>query len=152
MKYYGAAGMVTEAFSDFVVGHGELWCAQLFNATLLKMGADSAFMDSRDVLVVTATSDGNSVDVEYEDSNAHLDRWAQKHGAPSVRPLKAMQTLFIIKCASSRHAFDRREASGLHEESRSISSVNTHWWTVARGNETLELTGAYTELGAYGWV
>jgi len=76
--------MVTEAFSDFVVGHGELWCAQLFNATLQKMGVNSAFMDSRDVLVVTATSDGNSVDVEYEDSNERLDRWAQKHGTPTV--------------------------------------------------------------------
>ena len=76
--------MVTEAFSDFVVGHGELWCAQLFNATLQKMGVNSAFMDSRDVLVVTATSDGNSVDVEYEESNERLDRWAQKHGAPTV--------------------------------------------------------------------
>ena len=81
-----AAGMVTEAFSDFVVGHGELWCAQLFSATLRKMGVDSAFMDSRDVLVVTATSDGNSVDVEYEDSNQRLDRWAQKHGSPAVSP------------------------------------------------------------------
>ena len=78
--------MVTEAFSDFVVGHGELWCAQLFDATLRKMGVNSKFMDTRDVLVVTATSDGNSVDVEYEDSNARLDRWAQKHGSPAVIP------------------------------------------------------------------
>lgn len=76
--------MVTEAFSDFVVGHGELWCAQLFDATLRKMGVNSRFMDTRDVLVVTATSDGNSVDVEYEDSNVRLDRWAQKHGSPAV--------------------------------------------------------------------
>lgn len=81
-----AAGMVTEAFSDFVVGHGELWCALLFNATLRSMGVDSAFMDSREVLVVTATTDGNSVDVEYEDSNQQLDRWAQKHGSPAVSP------------------------------------------------------------------
>ena len=82
-----AAGMVTEAFSNFVVGHGELWCAQLFDATLRKMGVDSKFMDTRDVLVVTATSDGNSVDVEYEDSNVRLDRWAQKYGSPMVIPL-----------------------------------------------------------------
>ena len=82
--YPFAAGMVTEAFSDFVVGHGELWCAQLFDATLRKMGVNSRFMDTRDVLVVTATSDGNSVDVEYEDSNARLDKWAQKNGSPTV--------------------------------------------------------------------
>lgn len=76
--------MVTEAFSDFVVGHGELWCAQLLNATLKKMGIRSAFMDTREVLVVTPTSDGNSVDVEYDASNDKLDAWAQKHGSPSV--------------------------------------------------------------------
>lgn len=78
--------MVADAFSDFVVGHGELWCAQLLTATLQKMGVPSAFMDTRDVLVVTPTSDGNSVDVDYEESNAHLDQWSQKHGCPSVSP------------------------------------------------------------------
>lgn len=78
--------MVTDAFSDFVVGHGELWCAQLLTATLKKMGISSAFMDTREVLVVTPTSDGNSVDVDYEESNARLDRWGQKHGSPSVSP------------------------------------------------------------------
>ena len=46
---HGAAGIVTEAFSDFVVGHGELWCAQLLNATLQRMGVASAFMDTRQV-------------------------------------------------------------------------------------------------------
>lgn len=30
--------MATEAFSDFVVGHGELWCAQLVAATCRKLG------------------------------------------------------------------------------------------------------------------
>jgi hypothetical protein len=134
--------MVTEAFSDFVVGHGELWCAQLFNATLRNLGADSAFMDSRDVLVVAATSDGNSVDVEYGESNARLDRWAQKHGAPSVNTLESNASPSIVIRISSSHAQDGMEASGLHVESRDTSSVNTHWWTVACGNETLELTGA----------
>ncbi len=76
--------MVTDAFSDFVVGHGELWCAQLLTATLQKMGVSSAFMDTREVLVVTPTSDGNSVDVDYEESNMRLNRWGQKHGPPSV--------------------------------------------------------------------
>jgi hypothetical protein len=44
-----AAGIVTEAFSDFVVGHGELWCAQLLSATLSRMGISCAFMDTRQV-------------------------------------------------------------------------------------------------------
>lgn len=46
------AGMATEAFTDFVVGHGELWCAQLLAATCKQMGADVAFMDTRHVLLV----------------------------------------------------------------------------------------------------
>ncbi len=47
-----AAGMATDAFADFVVGHGELWCALLFAAACRVQGGDSAFMDTRDVLVV----------------------------------------------------------------------------------------------------
>ncbi len=45
--------MATEAFSDFVVGHGELWCALLFTAACRVQGGDAAFMDTRDVLVVS---------------------------------------------------------------------------------------------------
>ena len=63
-----AAGMATDAFEEFVVGHGELWCAQLTAAKCRQLGADCTFMDTRDVLVVTPTSDGNSVDVQYEAS------------------------------------------------------------------------------------
>ena len=47
-----AAGMATEQFTDFVVGHGELWCAQLFAASCRQQGARAQFMDARDVLVV----------------------------------------------------------------------------------------------------
>ena len=61
-----AAGMATDAFEEFVVGHGELWCAQLTAARCRQLGADCVFLDARDVLVVTPTADGNSVDVQYE--------------------------------------------------------------------------------------
>ena len=75
--------MVTDAFSDFVVGHGELWCAQLFASTVRQRGVSCHFMDTREVLVVTSP-DGKIVDVEYAESDARLDKWAQKHGAPEV--------------------------------------------------------------------
>jgi bifunctional aspartokinase / homoserine dehydrogenase 1 len=88
-----AAGMATESFSDYVVGHGELWCAQLFAATCQKLGGDAIFMDTRDVLVVTPTSDGNAVDVQYEASNAKLDSWADNHGVPKI----IVSTGFIAK-------------------------------------------------------
>ena len=48
MGYQRAAGMVTDAFSDYVVGHGELWCAQLFAATVRRLGTDCGFMDTRE--------------------------------------------------------------------------------------------------------
>ncbi|KAK9806380.1 hypothetical protein WJX72_012231 [[Myrmecia] bisecta] len=87
------AGMATEAFSDFVVGHGELWCAQLFAATVRNLQTECEFMDTRDVLVVTPTADGNAVDLDYDMSNLRLDRWAQKYGAPEV----IVATGFIAK-------------------------------------------------------
>lgn len=36
--------MATDAFEEFVVGHGELWCAMLTSAKCRQLGADCAFM------------------------------------------------------------------------------------------------------------
>ena len=88
-----AAGMATEAFTDFVVGHGELWSALLFSATVKALGHDCQFMDTREVLVVTPTSDGNSVDIQYDLSNDRLDAWVRNNGAPEV----IVATGFIAK-------------------------------------------------------
>ncbi len=85
--------MATEAFTDFVVGHGELWSALLFSATVKALGYDCQFMDTREVLVVTPTSDGNSVDIQYELSNDRLDAWVRKNGAPEI----IVATGFIAK-------------------------------------------------------
>ena len=78
-----AAGMVTEAFSDFVVGHGELWSAKLFSLYVQQQGINCQFMDTRNVMVVSSP-DGKIVDVEYTESDDKLDAWAQKHGVPDV--------------------------------------------------------------------
>jgi bifunctional aspartokinase / homoserine dehydrogenase 1 len=87
------AGMSTEAFEEFVVGHGELWCAQLTAAKCRQLGADAAFLDARQVLVVSPTSDGNSVDVLYEESNKNLDAWVARNGIPRI----IVATGFIAK-------------------------------------------------------
>jgi aspartokinase/homoserine dehydrogenase 1 len=76
--------MSTDAFADFVVGHGELWSAQLMAACIKQLGGDVRFMDTRDVLVVTPTSDGSSVDLQEDVSNTRLDQWFTKHGTPKV--------------------------------------------------------------------
>ena len=70
------AGLASGSFSDYVVGHGELWCARLFTAVLRARGVDAATLDAREVVIVTPTPDGASVDVEYEASEAALDAWA----------------------------------------------------------------------------
>lgn len=101
------AGMSTDAFEEFVVGHGELWCAQLLAAKCGQLGADAAFMDTRDILVVTPTSDGNSVDVQYDISNKKLDLWAAKHGTPSI----IIATGFIAKNPAGQATTLKRNGS-----------------------------------------
>jgi len=82
LKAMAIAGTSTQAFADFVVGHGELWTARLCAATIRCKGFDAQWIDARDVLVVTDADDG-SVDVDYERSNANLDKLFEDtgHGA-----------------------------------------------------------------------
>jgi len=55
--------------------------------------------------VVTPTADGNSVDVDYDASNARLDAWAGRHGVPAVRARWAGVALvcFEAPCARLQH-------------------------------------------------
>lgn len=104
-----AAGHATESFSDFVVGHGELWSAQMltyvikkvcfnkfagyYNLTNLKFennfslslqsGRPCTWMDARDVLVVNPTS-SNQVDPDFEESEKRLKKWFSHHSAETV--------------------------------------------------------------------
>lgn len=101
------AGMSTEAFEEFVVGHGELWCAQLTAAKCRQLGANAQFMDTRDILVVSPTSDGNTVDVHYELSNQKLDMWSATHGVPSI----IVATGFIAKNPAGQATTLKRNGS-----------------------------------------
>ena len=65
LKAMSIAGTSTQAFADFVVGHGELWTARLCAAAIRCKGFDAEWIDARDVLVVTDAEDGG-VDVDYE--------------------------------------------------------------------------------------
>ena len=85
--------MTTDAFADFVVGHGEIWSAQLCAATCRLQGADAIWMDTREVLIVTPTSDGASVDLNEEASNKNLDTWFRGHGNHQI----IVATGFIAK-------------------------------------------------------
>ena len=79
LKAMSIAGTSTQAFADFVVGHGELWTARLCAAAIRCKGFDAEWIDARDVLVVTDAEDGG-VDVDYERSNANLDKLFDERG------------------------------------------------------------------------
>jgi len=101
------AGMTTDAFADFVVGHGEIWSAQLYAATCRLQGADAIWMDTREVLIVTPTSDGASVDLNEEASNKNLDAWFRGHGNHQI----IVATGFIAKTPQGQATTLRRNGS-----------------------------------------
>ncbi|RYR23560.1 hypothetical protein Ahy_B03g068763 isoform A [Arachis hypogaea] len=80
------AGHATESFTDFVVGHGELWSAQMLSLVIRKLvtscfpsgteqnGVDCKWMDTREVLIVNPTS-SNQVDPDYSLSQQGLEKW-----------------------------------------------------------------------------
>ncbi|CAL9758153.1 unnamed protein product [Musa acuminata subsp. burmannicoides] len=77
------AGHATESFSDFVVGHGELWSAQMLSYTIKKHGKPCCWMDTRDVLIVNPTS-SNQVDPDYTESERRLGKWFVQQSADII--------------------------------------------------------------------
>eukprot|EP00271_Cylindrocystis_brebissonii_P004896 TRINITY_DN16821_c0_g1_i1.p1 TRINITY_DN16821_c0_g1~~TRINITY_DN16821_c0_g1_i1.p1 ORF type:complete len:958 (-),score=174.47 TRINITY_DN16821_c0_g1_i1:780-3653(-) len=78
------AGNATDTFSDFVVGHGELWSAQILAAAVRKeSGGPCAFLDARDVLVVSPSSP-TQVDPDYEVSGQKLEQWYERTSADCI--------------------------------------------------------------------
>ncbi|KAF3337652.1 bifunctional aspartokinase/homoserine dehydrogenase 1 [Carex littledalei] len=72
------AGHATESFSDFVVGHGELWSAQMLSYAINKLGQPCSWMDTRDVLIVNPTG-SDQVDPDYPKSEKKLKEWFSSH-------------------------------------------------------------------------
>ncbi|KAL1833818.1 hypothetical protein ACET3Z_003469 [Daucus carota] len=77
------AGHATESFSDFVVGHGELWSAQLLSFVIRKNGGDCNWMDTRDVLVVNPAG-SNQVDPDYLESEKRLEKWFSSNQCQTI--------------------------------------------------------------------
>ncbi|KAF7837050.1 bifunctional aspartokinase/homoserine dehydrogenase 1, chloroplastic-like [Senna tora] len=70
------AGHATESFTDFVVGHGELWSAHMLSSVIRKNGTDCKWMDTREVLIVNPTgSNSNQVDPDYFETERRLKKW-----------------------------------------------------------------------------
>ncbi|GAV59376.1 AA_kinase domain-containing protein/Homoserine_dh domain-containing protein/ACT domain-containing protein/NAD_binding_3 domain-containing protein [Cephalotus follicularis] len=72
------AGHATESFTDFVVGHGELWSAQMLATLVRQKEQNCDWMDTRDVLIVNPTS-SDQVDPDLLESERRLEKWFSKN-------------------------------------------------------------------------
>ncbi|CAL5385341.1 unnamed protein product [Camellia sinensis] len=77
------AGHATESFTEFVVGHGELWSAQMLASLVRKSGMDCNWMDTREVLIVNP-SGSNQVDPDYLESEKRLEKWFLQNPSKTV--------------------------------------------------------------------
>ncbi|KAJ9128675.1 hypothetical protein P3X46_034620 [Hevea brasiliensis] len=77
------AGHATESFSDFIVGHGELWSAQMLSYVVRKSGLDCKWMDTREVLIVNPTS-SNQVDPDFVESEKRLEEWFSRNPCKTI--------------------------------------------------------------------
>ncbi|KAK9271152.1 hypothetical protein L1049_026741 [Liquidambar formosana] len=77
------AGHATESFSDFVVGHGELWSAHMLSSVVRKNGMDCGWMDTREVLIVNPTS-SNQVDPDFLESKRRLEKWFSQNASKTI--------------------------------------------------------------------
>ncbi|KAL5206276.1 hypothetical protein ABZP36_034485 [Zizania latifolia] len=99
------AGHATESFSDFVVGHGELWSAQMLSYAIKKSRVPCTWMDTRDVLVVKP-SGSNQVDPDYLESEKRLQKWFSRQPAATI-----VATGFIATTAENIPTTLRRDGS-----------------------------------------
>ncbi|CAN6455723.1 unnamed protein product [Victoria cruziana] len=76
-------GHATESFLDFIVGHGELWSAQMLSAVVNKLGVKSSWMDTRDVLIVNPTN-SNHVDPDYVEFEKRLEIWFSQNPSSTI--------------------------------------------------------------------
>eukprot|EP00854_Cymbomonas_tetramitiformis_P009756 gene9756-11561_t len=77
LRAISIAGTSTEAFSDFVVGFGEMWCAQMMSRVINQSGTKSTWVNARDFLVVESSDETGQVDVDYELSKKNLEAWLE---------------------------------------------------------------------------
>lgn len=100
------AGHATESFSDFVVGHGELWSAQMLSYAIKKSGQPCSWMDTRDVLIVNPTG-SDQVDPDYPKSEKKLKEWFSSHNPAST----IIATGFIASTADDIPTTLKRDGS-----------------------------------------
>ncbi|KAG6671121.1 hypothetical protein I3843_Q014400 [Carya illinoinensis] len=84
-------GHATESFKDFVVGHGELWSAQILSSVVRKKGMDSKWMDTK------------RIDPDYLESEKRLEKWY--HQNPSKIIIATVSEAVILQTLSYQEAW-----------------------------------------------
>lgn len=75
-------GAAVESAIGAVAGFGEIWSARLLATYLHSRGAQTAWLDARDILVVSPAQP--SAIVDWETSEANLGTWLNTHDHPIV--------------------------------------------------------------------
>ncbi|KAL1088768.1 hypothetical protein V6Z11_D08G273600 [Gossypium hirsutum] len=105
------AGHVTESFSDFVVGHGELWSAQMLSYVVRKNGLDCKWMDTREILIVNPTSSNQNIPTTLKRDGSDFSAaimgalfrarqvtiWTDVDGVYSADPRKVSEAVILTK-------------------------------------------------------
>ncbi|KAK9095914.1 hypothetical protein Sjap_021411 [Stephania japonica] len=99
------AGHETESFSDFVVGHGELWSAEMLSYVIRKLGVECNWMDTRDVIIVNPTS-SNQVDPDFLESERKLEEWFSRNPSKTI-----IATGFIVNTPQNIPTTLKRDGS-----------------------------------------
>lgn len=74
------ARSTSERFSDFIVGQGELWSAQLLWSLLRSRGTNCSWLDARDVLVARRSSgSGPQKIIDWGQSSKLLNEWRKSN-------------------------------------------------------------------------
>eukprot|EP00242_Pyramimonas_sp_CCMP2087_P015879 CAMPEP_0198211982 /NCGR_PEP_ID=MMETSP1445-20131203/25451_1 /TAXON_ID=36898 /ORGANISM="Pyramimonas sp., Strain CCMP2087" /LENGTH=873 /DNA_ID=CAMNT_0043886345 /DNA_START=316 /DNA_END=2937 /DNA_ORIENTATION=- len=109
LKAISIAGTSTRAFSDFVVGHGELWSAQMMSSVIVQLGGKSTWMDARKIITVVSTSvDSTQVEIDYEMSTRRLSDWFEANINPGIIVMTGFvaETQDGIPCTLKRNGSD----------------------------------------------
>ncbi|KAK9162113.1 hypothetical protein Syun_003015 [Stephania yunnanensis] len=99
------AGHVTESFSDFVVGYGELWSAEMLSYVIRKLGVECNWMDTRDVIIVNPTG-SNQVDPDFLESERKLEEWFSRNPSKTI-----IATGFIVNTPQNIPTTLKRDGS-----------------------------------------
>ena len=113
---------------DYVQGLGEVWSAQLLCAALAASGEDVAWLDAREVLVVTPSTLG--VGVDWARSGQRLAEWRARHPARRI-----VVTGFVARTGDGRPTTLGRNGSDYSGAifARLFATSELHIWTDVDG-------------------